>query len=188
MNRSAFPALTFLAAALAAAPPAAAQQQQAADDIASRIISVPAPSRYRVDGVRSGARVRSDNRVQGGQALRVPVPGRAEQTWAISVAVPITQPVHRGDNLVLAFWARLESGENGATSTILPYNAVQMSAAPYTALFTGPATIDGEWKLHELRGRADRDYPAGALNVSMHLATARQTVDIGPVFVLNLGQ
>ena len=188
MNRIAFPALTFLAAALASAPPAAAQQQQAADDIANRIISVPAPSRYRVDGVRTGARVRPDSRVQGGQALRVPVPGRAEQAWATSVAVPITQPVHRGDNLVLAFWARLESGENGATSTVLPYNAVQMAAAPYSALFSGPVTIDGTWKLHELRGRADRDYAADTLNVSIHLATARQTVDLGPVFVLNMGQ
>lgn len=192
MNRRAFPALTFLAAALAASPTAAARQQAGeqagADDIASRIISVPAPSRYRVDGVRTGARVRPDSRVQGGQALRVPVPGRAEQAWATSVAVPITQPVRRGDNLVLAFWARLESGENGSASTVLPYNAVQLAAAPYTALFTGPVTIDGEWKLHELRGRADRDYAAGALSVSIHLATARQTVDLGPVFVLNMGQ
>lgn len=191
MNRSAFPALTFLAAALASAPPAAGQQRQqqpAADDIASRIISVPAPSRYRVDGVRTGARIRSDNRVQGGQALRVPVPGRSDQAWATSVAVPITQPVRRGDTLVLAFWARLEHGEDGAASTTLPYNAVQMAGAPYTALLSGPVTIDGEWKLHELRGRADRDYPADALNVSIHLATARQIVDIGPVFVLNMGQ
>ncbi len=42
--------------------------------------------------------------------------------------------------------------------------------------------------MHELRGRATRDYAAGELNVSIHLATAKQTVDIGPVFVLNMGQ
>ena len=42
--------------------------------------------------------------------------------------------------------------------------------------------------MHEIRGRADRDYAAGALNVAMHLATGHQTVDIGPVFVVNMGQ
>jgi hypothetical protein len=39
-----------------------------------------------------------------------------------------------------------------------------------------------------VKGKADKDYPAGALNVSLHLATAKQTVDLGPVFVLDMGQ
>jgi hypothetical protein len=181
----------ILCLALAAPLAAVAGQQPAApaeDDIASRIISTPVPSAYRLDGVRSGGGVRRDPAVQGGKALRVPVPGRSEQAWSVSVAVPITRAVRSGDLLVLAFWARLERGEDGATSTVLPYNAVQMSGAPYTAVFNGPVTIGPEWRLVELRGRANRDYAAGELNVSIHLATARQTVDIGPVFVLNMGQ
>jgi hypothetical protein len=182
-------ALLCLAIAAPLAPAAAVQQPNAAaDDIASRIISNPAPASYRLDGVRTGGGVRRDPAVQGGKALRVPVSGRSEQAWAVSVAVPITRPVKAGDTLVLAFWARLERGENGATSAVLPYNAVQMAGAPYTALLAGPVTIGPEWRMHEIRGRANRDYGAGELNVSIHLATARQTVDIGPVFVLNMGQ
>jgi hypothetical protein len=185
-------ALLCLALAAPLAPAAAAPQQPAqadpAADIARRIISNPAPQSYRLDGVRSGGGVRRDPSVQGGRALRVPVPGRSEQPWSVSVAVPITRAVKAGDNLVLAFWARLESGENGAATSILPYNAVQMAGAPYTPVFTGPVTIGREWQMHELRGRANRDYAAGELNVSIHLATARQTVDIGPVFVLNMEQ
>ena len=181
--------VAFLACAGWLAATAAQAQQQPEDDLASRIISVPVPDQYRVDGVRSGsARVRTDSSVQFGKALRVPVPGRNEQAWTVAVAVPIIQPVQAGDNLVLAFWARLQEGENGATSTELPYNSVQLASAPYTALFFGPATIGPQWQIHEIRGRADRDYAAGALNVSLHLATGRQTVDIGPVFVLNMGQ
>lgn len=158
------------------------------DDLASKVISVPSPDAFRVDGVRTGARVRPDGAVQFGRALRVPVPGRSEQPWSVSVAVPIRGAVAAGDNLILAFWVRLERGDNGATTAELPYNAVQLAAAPYTALFTGAVTATPEWRLHEIRGRADRAYPAGALNVSLHLATGRQTIDIGPVFVLNMGQ
>ena len=159
-----------------------------AEDLVERIISLPVPSEYRVDGAARGARVRDDDRVQGGKALRVPVPGQSEQAWTVSVAVPITRAVVAGDNLVLAFWARLERGDDGATHATLPYNAVQLAGEPYTALFSGPATIGPEWQMHEIRGRADRDYAAGDLNVSLHLASGRQTVDIGPVFVLNMGQ
>lgn len=183
---------SVLATALLCAAPAFAQPQQPAaaraDDLASRIISNPNPEAYRVDGIRSGGGVRRDPGVQFGKALRVPVPGQGANPWSVAVAVPIVRPVHAGDNLILAFWARLERGPDGATSAILPYNAVQMAAAPYTAVFTGPVTLGPEWQMFEIRGRADRDYAAGDLNVSMHLATARQTIDIGPVFVLNMGQ
>lgn len=170
-----------------AASAGSAQTPPAPDDIASRIISTPAPSAFRLDGTLGRGSVRRDPAVQGGKAMRVQVPGRSEQPWSVALSVPITGAVRSGDLLVLAFWARLERGEGGATTAQLPYNAVQMAGAPYTAVFTGPATIGPEWRMHEIRGRASRDYAAGELNVAIHLATARQTVDIGPVFVLNMG-
>lgn len=43
--------------------------------------------------------------------------------------------------MVLAFWARLEKGEGGATTASLPYNAVQLASAPYSPLFTNGVTI-----------------------------------------------
>lgn len=177
-------AAALVLSACLVAVPAAAQD----DDIVNKIISVPVPSAYRVDGLREKPKVRSDSEVQGGKALRVEVPGKAANPWAIAVAVPIKKPVKAGDKLVLAFWARLEQGENGATSTTLPYNAVQLASAPYTALFGGPVTIDSKWKLQQVEGRANADHAADTLNVSIHLATAKQTVDIGPVFVLDMGQ
>jgi hypothetical protein len=167
--------------------PAAAQQT---DDILSHVISVPNPRAYRVDGTQAGAQsaVRNDSTVQGGKALRVQVPGRSEQAWTTAVSVPINHAIHSGDNLVLAFWARLEQGDNGATTASLPYNAIQLSAAPYTALFSGPVTVTPTWQMFEVDGRAARDYAADTLNVSIHLATGHQTIDIGPVFVLDMGQ
>ena len=172
-------------AALALSVPLAAQEQPA-DDIVNRIINAPGAANHRVDGTKG--KVRNDEAVQGGKALRIAVPGKSDQPWSISVSSSIEKPVKAGDRLVLAFWARLEKGEGGATTAVLPYNAVQLSAAPYSALFHGPATITPEWKMHEVKGRADKDYAAGTLNVAIHLATAKQTVDVGPIFVLNMGQ
>jgi hypothetical protein len=175
----------FCIAAAAAALPQALPAQ---DDLLNKIINQPPVTAWHIDGISGKPKVVSDAAVQYGKAVRVDVPGKGEHPWSIAASNPIGKPVKAGDNLVLAFWARLEKGENGATSATLPYNAVQMSADPYTAVFSGPATIGPEWKMMEIKGKADRAYAAGQLNVSIHLATGKQVVDLGPVFVLDMGQ
>ena len=144
------------------------------------------PGAPQVNG--ASGRLRDDASVQGGKALRVVVRAKGANPWDVAVESAIAKPVKAGDQLLFAFWARLEKGEGGATATTLPFNGVQLSAAPYTALFAGPAEITSEWKLHEVRGKADADHAAGTIKATIHLATAAQTVDLGPIFVVNLGQ
>ncbi len=184
MSRASLAALALAAGLGALSTPAAAQQADPLD----QVINNPLPANFRVDGLRDKPKVRSDANVQWNKALRIDVPGKSPNPWAIAVAVPIRKPVKAGNKIVLAFWARLEKGENGATSTTLPYNAIQMSSAPYTALFSGPITIDSTWKLQQVEGRANADYAADTLNATIHLATGKQVVDIGPVFVLDVGK
>ena len=169
------------AAAVAQSAPAAAE-----DDITSRIINLPPPSAYRVDGAKGS--VRKDEAVQGGKTLRVIVPGKSDQAWAVSVANPIEKPVKAGDKLVLAFWARLAKAESGVAAASLPFAGVQLASEPYTPLFSGAVEVGPEWKLHEVKGKADKDHAGGTLNAALHLATGKHTVDLGPVFVLNMGQ
>ena len=176
MQRFAFALGCALAGLLLA--PASAQ------DAALNIINDPGAPQ--VNG--ASGRLRDDPGVQGGKALRIVVRGKGANPWDVAAETAITQPVKAGDQLLLAFWARLEKGEGGGTATTLPYNAVQMSAAPYATLFAGPAEIGPEWKLHEVRGKADADRAAGTLKATIHLATAEQTVELGPIFVVNLGQ
>jgi hypothetical protein len=157
-------------------------------DIIRKIISVPSPSAYRVDGLPFKPLVRTDRTVQGGKALRVDVPGKAPDSGAIAVTVSINKPDKAGDRLVLAIWARLEKGENGASFETLEYNSIQLTHAPYTALLSGPLQIGPEWKLQELNGISNGNYAAGDLKVSIHLASGKHVVDIGPVLVLDMGQ
>lgn len=172
--------LTF-ALCLAIAAPAAAVQ---GDDIASKIINDP--SAPQIVGATSS--VRKDDKVQGGKALRIVVPAKGKNNWDTFASSPIQKPVKAGDNLVLAFWARLEKGEGGATSSTLPFAGVQVSSPPYPSLFNEAVQVGPEWKLHQVKGKADKDHAAGTIGVSIHMANARQTIELGPVFVLNMGQ
>ena len=182
-------AILHLAAIVAAvAVPHVLEAQNSADDLVNKIVNRPPVTAWHIDGMSGKPNVRNDAAVQYGKAVRVDVPGKGEHPWSIAASNPIEKPVKAGDNLVLAFWARLEKGENGATTATLPYNAVQMAGEPYTALFSGPATIGPEWKMVEIKGKSDKAYAGGQLNVSVHLATGKQVVDLGPVFVLDMGQ
>lgn len=180
----------YLAVAAAAAVTSPAHAQ-GGNDIVDKIFNAPAPESFNVYGLKEAPKVRKDATVpQEGmkKALRISISGKGANPWDISLSDPVLKPIKAGDQLDLVFWARLESGENGATTAVLPNNSVQLAKEPYTGFMGGPATITSEWKLYEVKGRADRDYAAGEVNISMHLATAKQVIDIGPIFLLDLGQ
>jgi len=172
----------MVAAAVGFAPLYAASAQNTSD-LAQHIINEP--SAPKVNG--ADARLRDDARVQGGKALRIAVARKGANPWDVSIGGPINKPVKAGDILVLAYWVRLEKGETGSTAT-LPYSAIQVSSAPYSTVINGSAEIGPEWKLVQIKGKADRDYAAGTLGVTVQMATARQTIDFGPIVALDLGQ
>ncbi len=171
--------LAALGAALLAAAPAAAQ-----DDISKQVINVPSPAAFTIYGLPEKPKVRKDPAVQGGQALRVAVPGKGATPYAVGLSAPVTKAVKKGDKLVLAFWARFDKAEGASVS--IANAAVQLATAPYTAAFGKSVDIGPDWKLYSVEGVADRDYAAGELAVAMHLATGKQVIDLGPIFLLDL--
>ena len=170
-----------IAACLIALAPVAAAAQT---DLASRIVNDP--SAPEVNGAK--AKLVDDAAAQGGKALRVTVAKKGQNNWDSVVESPILKPVKAGDRLVLTFEARLEKGDGGATTATIPYSAVQLKAAPYTGIVSGSAEIGPEWKLHKVEGKADKDYGAGALKATIQIGNAKQTIDFGPIVVLNMGQ
>ncbi|MCM8730978.1 hypothetical protein ACFO8O_08400 [Hephaestia sp. GCM10023244] len=161
--------------------------QDQAGDIADKIINNPNPQAFQVYNAPEPARVVADKKVQGGHALRVQIPGGSAQPWSISLSDPIDRPVAKGDRLVLAFYARAARSEAAGGGAHLPNNGVQLARAPYTGIFGGAVDITPDWTMYHLQGVADRDYAAGELAVSMHLASGKQTLEFGPIFVLDLG-
>ncbi|HVJ00383.1 MAG TPA: hypothetical protein VM657_15095 [Sphingomonas sp.] len=180
-----------LTLAMMAAPVAliatALPAQDKADDIVDKIVNNPNPQAFEIYNAPEPARVVTAKSVQGGHALRVEIPGADAKPWAISLSDPIEKPVKKGDKLVLAFYARAAKSAAADGGAHLPNNGVQLAKAPYTGIFGGPVDITSEWKMYNLQGVADRDYAAGELAVSMHLASGKQTLEFGPIFVLDLG-
>jgi hypothetical protein len=170
--------------ALLAVPPVAATAQ-GAPSMADRIVNDPRVEALTPYGLNLPAVVRTDKSVQFGKALRVPLKGHAD-FWRIGVVTPVVKPVRKGDQIVIAFWARAVETDNGAPGRI---GRVQLEATPVIrTVFEQSFEIGPDWKMYQMKGVADRDYPPRALNAALHLDAARQVLDLGPVFVLDYGQ
>lgn len=173
-----------ISVAILSAVPLASVAGQGGSDLAKQIVNDPGVPE--VTGAK--ATLVDDPKVQGGKALRVQVPRRGNNPWDSMVGGLIKKPIAKGDRLVLLFSARLEKGENGTSSATLPYNAIQLAAAPYSTVISGSSQIGPEWKDIQVSGVADANYPATALKITIQLATAKQTVDFGPLVVVDLGR
>lgn len=175
-------ALVSLFASFASAP-AGGQ-----DDILDQVINSPPVQSWQVTGLRATPRPVRAEGVVGDQAIRVAVPSPGANPWDIAGQMPIAGQINQGDTILLAVWARTHTPPEGERFAVISGIRVQQSAAPYTAIAEDSAVIPSEWTMVYASGVAQQDYPGGSTNVSVHLAGAAQTIELGPAFVLNLGQ
>ncbi|MET0904586.1 MAG: hypothetical protein ABWY10_00820 [Tardiphaga sp.] len=158
---------------------------QEAPKAADRIINDPRVPALMPYGLNMPPQIRADKAVQFGKAIRLSLAGQRE-FWRIGIVTPTLKPVKKGDRVVVAFWAKAGGTKDGAPGRI---GRVQLEATPVVrTIFEKAFDIAPEWTMYQLTGAADRDYPAGALNAALHLDSAKQVLDIGPVFILNYGQ
>jgi len=130
-----------------------------------------------------------DKGVVGGGAVRVqvtaPTPG---QPWANAAGQAVDGKITKGDIVTVAFWARAESVDGGPATATISSVGVHQSASPWSGIVNGQVeTIGGEWKLYTFSGRASIDADKGTAGVSLQLGGAKQTVVLGPLFVLDFG-
>ena len=186
MNKRSVLGATALTLLTVMPAPAQAQSTLATLDpntITSKIVNDPAAPEVR--GTKG--KLIDDPKVTGGKALRVDIPKKGQNAWDISVNSAVKKPVKAGDTLLLVFDARLVQGENGATTTTLPWNSVSLTGPPWSGVIGSSADIGPDWKTIEIKGKADKNYAVGQLAAGIQLATAKQTVDLGPLIVLDLG-
>lgn len=124
--------------------------------------------------------------VQGGRALRVDVAEAGANLWDIGAGSLTTRPVKAGDVLLLAVWMRAERLPEGADTARVNVR-LQGAAAPYAELGSAEVRVGTEWKMYFAQAVAGADFAAGALGATIQLAAAGQTIDLGPVFILDFG-
>lgn len=157
----------------------------AADDWAQKAINNPADSWGFWGPVKADSV--SDPLAEGGKAKRATIAPKPAKPWDVGGYVLITKPVHKGDVILLAFWARAERLPDGddfveTTGRIHDISPADSSITPETQFLIGR-----KWKLFYASGTADKDYPVGTLGCGMLLGSDEQTIDFGPAYIVDYG-
>jgi hypothetical protein len=154
----------------------------AEEDIWSKTINNDSNGVWTFHPEKPKARYVAADGVPGGHAFRIKAE-KGANPWDAQANSAVNGAINEGDVIMLMYYARAaEAAEGGSTLTA----RIQATAAPWTATMDMTSKIDSEWKSYCGHRVASATLPKS--NVSIHLATARQIIELGPVFVFNFGK
>lgn len=175
-----FSAIVGAVVALAVTAPALAQT---VDN--PTVLNAPGVNAWSVYGAGQVNKLYKDPAVQGGGAMRITIAQPTENAWDIGMSTPVDKAFKKGETIMLAVWAKVES-DDADTLVKIPA-AIQINTSPYTGIIQGRITLTTQWQLLHIEGVSNDDYAAGKTNVALSLGGSAKKIDIGPAFVLDEG-
>lgn len=130
---------------------------------------------------KAKTKVVSDSGVPGGKAMEIKT-SKERNPWDSAASAPVTMPIKKGDVIAMSFYAKTIKGEG-----ILSQAGLQLNREPYTSIMAEKISLSPTWQQYFVTGRASQDYKAGEAAYTIHVSGTKQTLRMGPLFILNLG-
>jgi hypothetical protein len=166
-----------------AAPTVAADK--ATPNVLDKAVNVPGTN-WSIYGAAQKSKLGKTQGVPGDQAMRVDVLAKGANAWDVGAQSPIQKAIAAGDAILVAVYLRAPSLKDGETASI-PFLGATESTPPYAGVVGNAVTIGNQWKIYYASGKTARAFAVGTANVAVHLAAAKQVIELGPVFVLDFG-
>jgi hypothetical protein len=155
-----------------------------AEGLIDKAVNRPGTS-WNFYGANYKVKVAKASGIPGEQAVHVIVSAKGANPWDIGATSDTVKPVGSNDTMMLAVYLRAPDASE--TQTLDIPISIGESAAPYGIVAQDIVKVGSVWKLFYASGRAAKSYPVGALRGTVHLAGDKQVVELGPVFLLNMG-
>jgi hypothetical protein len=123
----------------------------------------------------------------GGMAYRVTMKKKKKNHWDTAIRIPMTTSIEKDDVILMSFWARAAKPPKGRDAGDITAT-IQRNIDPYDSVIEQRLDIGPDWKLYSVSGKASRDYSADKTNINFNLAHAKQTLEFGQFYVMNLGK
>ncbi len=120
----------------------------------------------------------------GDSATQFTVPAVGKNPYDSGANVPLGEGINEGDIMIVAVLARTITAETPDGLGRITVR-VQQNAAPYPGFGEHTLSIGPTWKLLQIKTQANISIAKGQAAVALHLAGAKQIVEIGRVYVLN---
>ena len=120
----------------------------------------------------------TDTKVEGGKAVEVQAPGTGG-IWEVAGIHSVDGGIAKGDHVVASVWIKSD----------VPAKVIFRVETRGAAARVGEASIDigTDWSKQTLDFVATDDYPAGTTQVALLLNSGKQTIDLGPISVVDKG-
>ena len=151
-----------------------------------KLINNPYDIKWSTHGPDKKEAVVTSEGVPGGQAFEVRVKKKRKNFWETAIRIPMTESVAKGDVILVSYWARVEKPQKGKEAGDITVS-LQRNVEPYDSVFEERVAVGPEWKLYNAAGKAKRDYAANKTNLNFNLAHAKQTLQFGQFYIMNLG-
>lgn len=151
-----------------------------------KLINNPYNIKWSAHGSDKKASVVKSEGAPGGLAYQVRVKKKKKNHWDTAIRIPMTESVSKGDVILVSYWARAEKPQKGKEAGDITVS-FQRNIEPYDSVIEERVSIGKEWKLYNAAGKAKRDYAADKTNLNFNLAHAKQTLQFGQFYIMNLG-
>jgi len=155
------------------------------ETLIKKVINEPGTA-YAFYGAGMTQKQMKDPEIPGGVFVRVDVSQKGGHPWDAGGGYPILKPIKAGDVIVFAIYARAPNLKDGETAS-MPGLGVCQDSAPYAPIAVADRQITNRWNLYFVSAKASSAWRRGEAHVAMQLAADKQVIDLGPVFVLDLG-
>jgi len=155
------------------------------DTLIKKVINEPGTA-YTFYGPGMTQKQMKDSEIPGGVFVRVDVSQKGGHPWDVGGGYSVDKPIKAGDVIFFAIYARAPNLKDGETAS-MPGLGVCQNAAPYTPIAVADKQITNQWGVYYIAAKATSAWRRGEAHIAMQLAADKQVIDLGPVFVLDLG-
>lgn len=155
------------------------------DVLIKKVINEPGTA-YTFYGGNMTQKQMKDPDVPGGVFVRIDVSMKGAHPWDVGGGYPILKPIKAGDVIFFAIYMRAPNLKNGETA-LMPQIGVGQNGSPYTPIAIDDKRITNQWAVYYISAKATSAWHRNEAHVAMQLAADKQVIDLGPVFVLDLG-
>ncbi len=148
---------------------------------AETIISDPTSAKWTPYG-KVKPKVVETKSVPGGVALRLAIRAKGTNAWDIGVNAQMLEGIAKGNAVTAGFFARLARPPKHRQVATIGVR-VQQNVPTYESAMQASVDVNETWTFYCVQGIATRTISKGSLELSLQLASDKQTLDIGPYLV-----
>jgi hypothetical protein len=154
-------------------------------DLSSKLINTP-DSNWNVYGPDQKNKKVEKAGPKGYPAYEVSIAKAAANAWDDGAVSTIPKPIGAGDVILVAVYLRNPALADGQSET-LPLVGATGASPPYPAIAGAPAKVTNQWQVYFASGKAPQAFAANGAQVTVHLASAKHVIQLGPMKVYDLG-